>query len=432
MDSNQTLHLKGLDYSLSIFYRIKPPSKFYRFDTNPNRKVLTQILPFINSQRITIETFLERLFWDSAEFIESTDFLEDFCFGMKKQLKMCYKKKDEALKFVGSHLGQSPKKCTPPSKTVFILGENETRSYDYQFYATYFDKGEFKFDTSSINLRECLRIYKREVYGLLKCRNWYFHNFVIEFNFLDLFYLEKLKSEVKVLGNEFIRLRFCNRKLMVTLKRGINDNIRCSGNVLQVLNDFLLFGMIELYKLLSEFDICTTDFKESLRLETYTQYHLAKDIGCNIEKEQPELLKRLKLNQMNDMESLANIGLENHWHYVDYSHEDDYGDIIPEYELQYRCQDGMSRAELERDLLTLEPDFRPREQTTLDKFLNDNKKAYMLIKGFVPISEFTIEANRSISNRLPLEHNSFMELHDSNKKAISFLEKPILITSKKT
>jgi len=41
LDSNRTIHLKGLDYSLSIFYRIKPPSKFYRFDTNPNRKCFT-------------------------------------------------------------------------------------------------------------------------------------------------------------------------------------------------------------------------------------------------------------------------------------------------------------------------------------------------------------------------------------------------------
>ncbi|MBA7562404.1 hypothetical protein ES708_04056 [subsurface metagenome] len=312
------------------------------------------------------------------------------------------------------------------------MGENETRSYNFQFSATYFDKGDFKFDTSSIDFREFLRGYKREVYDLLKVGNYYFHNFSLNIYFLDDGYLYYLKSKLNGFGNEFIRLRFNGNRLVTIFKRGINDYISCSGNVLQVLNDFLLFGMTKLYKLLSEFDIDTTDFKESLRLETYTQYHLAKDIGCNIEKEQPELLKRLKLNQMNDMESLANIGLENHWHYVDYSHEDDYGDIIPEYELQYRCQDGMSRAELERDLLTLEPDFRPREQTTLDKFLNDNKKAYMLIKGFVPISEFTIEANRSISNRLPLEHNSFMELHDSNKKAISFLEKPILITSKKT
>ncbi|MBA7562403.1 hypothetical protein ES708_04055 [subsurface metagenome] len=81
LDSNQTIHLKGLDYSISFFYNIKPPSKFYRFDTTPNRETLTQILPFINTQKITIETFIERLFWDSAEYIYDTDFIE-FCRGI--------------------------------------------------------------------------------------------------------------------------------------------------------------------------------------------------------------------------------------------------------------------------------------------------------------------------------------------------------------
>lgn len=417
MDSNRTIHLKGLDYSLSLFHDTIEPNKFYRFDTNPNRKALTQILPFINTQKIVIETFLERLFWDLAEFIDDTNFIEDFCATIEKQIDIYPKK---------TKITQSPKKLAPPQKDVFILGKNETRSYNYQFYATYFDKGNFFDPTSSINLREHLRGYKREVYGLLKCKNYYFHNFYWNIYFSDLNYLEFLKLKLNGYSTEFIRLLFCKDKLVVILKRDINDNIECFGTVLEVLDKFLLFGLSKFYSILYDFEIDTTNFRELIGLETYTQYHLAKCIGCNIESEQPELLKRLKMNQMNDMESLANIGLKYHSHYIDYSHFDKYGYKIAEYETQYDYQDGMSRAELERDLLILEPEFRPREQTTIDNFLVDNKKAYMLIKGYLPISEFSIEPNRGISRLLPLERNSFNGLHDLDKKAIPFYMKPIL------
>ncbi len=392
MDSNQTLHLKGWDYSLSIFYKINPPSKFYRFDTNQNRKMLTQVLPFINSQKITIETFLERLFWDLAEFIESTDFIEEFCATLKKEINN--RPTEKSLKY-------ATKKDTPPSKSVYIHDTNQNRNHNFQYSATYFDNGKFEFDTSSMNLWEYLRIYKREVYGLLKCRNYFFHKFKINFYFSNDNYLEFLKSKLAGYGNEFIRLRFCYDKLTIILKRDINNNIRCFGNVLDVLSRFLMFGYNELYTLLESFDIKTINFLESLRLESYVSYHLAKDIGCNIELEQPELSKRLKLNQMNDMESLANIGLKYHSHYIDFSRYDEYGYQIPEYEIEYRNRDGMSRAELERDLLVLEPDIKPKEQTTIDRFLNDNKKAYILIKGYLPIAEFSIEPNRSISTLTP-------------------------------
>lgn len=307
---------------------------------------------------------LERLFWDIAEFIESTDFIEDFCATIQERISDRPKKNSSS---------QSPKKSHTPPKNTLEYSDKKNQSYNYQFASTYFDKGKFRFDTLSMNLRECLRKYKREVYDLLKCRNYYLHKFKINFYLLNDNYLEFLKSKLDGYGNEFIRLRFCYDKLTITLKRDINNNIRCFGNVLDVLKRFLLFGFKELYALLESFDISRESFERNIRAKTYTHYHLAKDINQNILKIQEGLSNRLKLNQMNNnKESLANIGLKYHVHYIDFSRYDEYGYKFPEYEIECKYPNGVSYAELKRDLSVLEPDIRPKEQTTIDKYLKND------------------------------------------------------------
>lgn len=358
-NSNKTHQFKGLDYYLNIYHYL------YRNEV--------KLLIYCNSERITPETMLERMFWDLAGIIDNTDIIEDFISEIEKVIPS---KKEKYYR---------AKIDTHPPKTVFIIDKKPNKSYNFQFCATYFDKGKLKFDTLSINLREYLRNYRKEVYELLKVRNYYFHKFKVNFYF-DLGYLEFLRSKLNGYVNEFISLRFCRDKLVIIFNRDINDNISCSGNVLEVLERFLIFGYEQLYTLLESFDIKTIDFKNSLLLESYVSYHLAKDIGCNVEIEQPELLKRLRLNQMNNnKKSLSRIGLKYHVHYLDFSHG------YWEYETEFKNYAGVNRVELESDLLVLEPETRPKEQTTIDKYLISNEKAFMLIRGYLPITEFHIK-----------------------------------------
>ncbi len=81
----------------------------------------------------------------------------------------------------------------------------------------------------------------------------------------------------------------------------------------------------------------------------------------------------------------------------------------------------MSLDELKKDLLILEPDIRPKEQMTIDRYLYENNKFFMLFKGFVPIPEFSINPDRSIANSLQLENKSFKELHGLNVSEKMFL-----------
>lgn len=411
MDSKKNKHIIGLDYFLTVYYN-NEQNRFNRFATISDHKNQTKLLLHFNSERITKETMLERLFWDIAEFIESTDFIEDFCSDIKKQISDLPKKKNPR---------NSSKSSYTPPQNALKCPDKKNQSYNYQFASTYFDKGNFEFDTSSINLRdlrECLISYKREVYVLLKCRNYYFHNFYVNYYFKNG-YLDILKKRIIELKLEFITLRFCRDKLTVKFKRSINEKINCYGFAINVLDDFIAIGIKELNNILAYYDISKEVFRENIRAENFTKYHLAKDIGCNIELERPELLKRLKLNQMNDnKESLANIGLEYHSHYIDYSRYDDYGYRIAEYEIECKYPNGVSYDELKRDLLVLEPDNRPKEQMTIDKYLKNG--LLNDLKGFVMeynkthvhnIPAFSIEVN-PVKNDFLLEYKSDYELHD--------------------
>lgn len=88
LNSNKSIDLKGLGYYIRFFYYIKPPNKFYRFDTNPNRKTLTQILLYC---KIPLEILENRIAKALNKLGINKDLIESFCLEIKEQLKnVCY------------------------------------------------------------------------------------------------------------------------------------------------------------------------------------------------------------------------------------------------------------------------------------------------------------------------------------------------------
>lgn len=395
LDSNKTKHQIGSDYFISVFHDYFY-NKFNRFTKVPNNNIKKCLLYF-NSEKISKETLLERLFWDLAEFIEDTDIIEDIC---QKISCVIPSKKNPS---------NSEKKSTHPPKNSVCIEENDITSINFQYEATYFDKGKITPDTLSSDLREDLRKYKRDIYSLMKVKGNYFHNLHYNFYFGNE-YLFKLKESIKELKFDFITLRFSNEKLIVKFTRSINNEINCNRYILDVLDDFISIGMKELYIVLSYYNIRQEDFATQLRAKRITQYHLAKDINCNIETEHPELLNRLRLNQDNDMESLGYIGLKNHYHYIDYSNG------FAEYEILLNEKDGKTLAEIKRDLKLLGQDISPPQQT-LDKYIDKNNKSYntkfyVLLKGYLPINEFSIEPNIIEKNGIAKPLGTYNEITD--------------------
>ncbi len=368
MDSNKTKHLKGLDYFLSIFYYYNR-EKFNRYALKPNQKNLIKCLLYFNSEKISKETLMERLFWDLAGIIEDTDVIEDICCKIESVIPS--KKKPS----------NSEKNVTHPPKTDNFDKKTDIKTHNFQYSITFWDNGKSKFDTLSSDLREGLRNYRRDVHYLLKVRYYYFHNLQLDLEFIAG-YLEILKKSIKLTKFDFISLRFCNNKLTVTFNRDINKRISCKGFVLDILRDFIAIGIRELFVVLANHSIAKEEFIGNIRAESYTQLHLAKDINRNIKTKQPELYNRLRLNQDNDMESLSYIGLNHYYHYIDFSRKDDFGYKIPEYEIQFRKQSGISFSQLEQNLLLLEPNIIPKQQT-IYSYLDNNSKYYNTIPEFI-------------------------------------------------
>jgi len=156
LDSNKTKHQIGSDYFISVFHDYFY-NKFNRFTKVPNNNIKKCLLYF-NSEKISKETLLERLFWDLAEFIEDTDIIEDIC---QKISCVIPSKKNPS---------NSEKKSTHPPKNSVCIEENDITSINFQYEATYFDKGKITPDTLSSDLREDLRKYKRDIYSLMKVK----------------------------------------------------------------------------------------------------------------------------------------------------------------------------------------------------------------------------------------------------------------------
>lgn len=89
LNSNKSIDLKGLGYYIRFFYYIKPPNKFYRFDTRPNRKALTQILLYC---KIPLKTLEKRIANALNKLGINKGLIESFCSEIREQLKLvCYK-----------------------------------------------------------------------------------------------------------------------------------------------------------------------------------------------------------------------------------------------------------------------------------------------------------------------------------------------------
>ena len=195
----------------------------------------------------------------------------------------------------------------------------------------------------------------------------------------------------------------------IGLKRGINDYIDIKGSSIKVLNKFIRLGKREMYDVLNKGGISRKEFKARITAQKLTQYHLAKHFNPKRLKKYPELLKRLKLNQKNEMESLKKIGLKYHYHYIDFSK----GHC--EYEILYRYNEGMDLKDIKRDLKLLEPNITPKEQLEIDTYMDE----------VLPLP-FSIEPNTNgMKPLIDLEYepNELYELIDIEKM---FLEKPIL------
>ncbi len=162
------------------------------------------------------------------------------------------------------------------------------------------------------------------------------------------------------------------------------------------------------------------EFDKNTIARNYSQFELAEDFGCDIEKEYPERLGALKLSKGNTGESLADYGLKYFIRYIDYSRRDKQGKCIPEHEIKAIYPNGARLEDVILDLNLLEPDINPSQRTLgrclkKDSFWDDFKEFIRKYnkKHVHDIHAFSIEAN-PVRNNFLLEYKSYNELQDSN------------------
>ena len=412
-EKSKNIYFIGKGYKLFFPYNYTPC--YCQYNGGGILEYYTCIKLYLDG--IDIGEAIERIFYDLNSYFNNIELIFRFCSYIIQYLRKFYT--------LPSKIKSYGVKKSKSSKKVFIHGENRTKTYIKKLVKILFDGGNIDFLTLSV--KERIGVYRNEVYDGLLVNGYYFHNFYWNIYFDDNGYLGLLERDLRE-GIDFdreyigryINLRFESNRLVVKFKRGINDKIRCYGFVEDVLDDFIAIGTIELYDILDFCGINREVFENNIRLENYTSFHLAKDIGCNVETEQPELLNRLKLNQMNELESLAYIGLQYHSHCIDYSHG------VAEYEIQANYPIGASLADIKRDLKKLEPDIKPKNQFSIEHFLDLNNehynpKNYILLKKFLPIPEFSIELNKNNERTLSLNHEREYEIQDFENFAIPFL-----------
>lgn len=326
-----------------------------------------------------------------------------------------------------------PRKKSKSPKRVFALTKIQSKRYKNQLVDLIFNEKPIDFLT--LSAEEQFEKYRFEVYFLMKCSgNNNFHdlynNYYFDDGYLDL--LENhLRNKIEFnreLKSDFINLRFEGNRLVVKLKRSIKREINCDGFAIDVFDDFMDFGITELFDIMDYYGISRNVFENNIIAENITQFHLGEKINCDIKTEQPELSNRLTMNQMNDMEDLP---INYFSHCIDYSPMDKYGRRIPEHEIHFDKPDGASRDEIKGWLRLLEPDIRPK-QRTLDIYSDNNSKYYnpkffKLIKKYLPTSAFTIEPNKCVKNVIPNVENTIYDLHDFN-----ISEKELFIHTKQT
>ena len=307
-------------------------------------------------------------------------------------------------------------KKSKSSKTVFALSKIQTKSYKNQLVDLIFN--EKPIDFLWCIAEEQREKYKFEVYWLLDCIGNDFHKIEKNYYFDDNGYLELLEYHLRnrVYFNDFdreyigkyINLRFEGDRLVVKFKRNINDMIWSYGFIDKVLDDFIAIGINELYEIFVYYGINREVFENNITAENYTLFHLAKEIRCNVETEQPELLDRLIDKIGKEKERLS----DNLKHCIDYSNG------YAEYEIIGSYPNGVSLDKIKEDLILLEKDVRPKYKP-FDKYLDINNesycsKTYKVSKGYLPTSEFSIEPNKYEKNAIPNVENIIYELHDFN------------------
>ncbi len=356
---------------------------------------------------IDIREVINRIISDLYKVVNSIEVVVRLSQDILKYFKKFYTLPSEKS-------GYSPKK-TKTQKYVFIPSTNEELSYKNRLVDLIFNERNVEFTTFSAE--ENLDRYKTEVYSKLKVSGINVHNMEFSYYFKDDF-LELLKYHFnKVIGHgdkfkfEFITLKFEINRLVVVLKRSINKHVNYNYYVYDGIKDYIRFGLDELDAILSYYGIAEDVFLKNTTARRLESFHLAQRIGCNIETEQPTILKRLRLNQRNEMESLAHIGLDNWSHCIDFSCG------FWEYELHYDNKTDDTKEKIDQDLRLLERN-KPKANK-MDKYLNFNKdysesdkKFYMLLKKHLPIEEFSIEPNKSIKKNTPLEYKGYNEINE--------------------
>ena len=356
---------------------------------------------------INIREVINRIISDLNKVVNSIEVVVRLSQDIIKYFKTFYTLPSEKSRYT--------LKKTKTPKYVFILGQNENQSYKNQLVDLIFNEGNIDFMTLSI--KENLERYKREVYDKLRVSGINLHKMEFSYYFKDGF-LELLQYHLNNQigdGNkykfDFITLKIETNRLVVILKRDINKHVNYSYYVYDGIKDYIKYGLNELYAILNYYGIKKAVLLGNITARRLEKFHLAQKIGCDVEKDYPELLERLRLNQRNELESLAHIGLDNWSHCIDFSCG------YWEHELHYNNKTDDSKEKIDQDLRLLERD-KPKANM-IDKYLNFNrdytkedKKFYLLLKGFLPIEEFSIEPNKSIKENTPLEYKCYDEINE--------------------
>ena len=124
LNSNKSIDLKGLGYYIRFFFYFKPPSKFYRFETNPDRKALTTILLYC---KIPFKTLKKRIAKDLNKLRINKDLIESFCLEIREQIKFeCYNLCDSPKK--KKLVGVSKKLAHIEKKSIFHITNSDSET----------------------------------------------------------------------------------------------------------------------------------------------------------------------------------------------------------------------------------------------------------------------------------------------------------------
>jgi len=401
----KNVYFNSKKYRLVFPYKYTP--SYPQYNERGRLEHYTCIRLYFNG--VNIRAVIRSILNDLNSHVDNIEVVFRFCRDIIKYLEKFYtlpsQKSDYTLK--------------KTKNTVFASAypDKKMLSYKNQLVDLCFEGGNIDFLRL---LEEENRLnYNNEVYGLFKCYNGYFHNLHKNY-FFKAGFIDKLEGKLRdglyfnreYIG-KYINLRFEGNRLVVIFKRYINKYLDCSGTKETVLKRFLSVGIDELYDTIKYCDLSREEFDKNIRAENYSQFELAEDIGCNIEKEYPERLRMLKQSRNNKGESLADYGLKYFVRYIDYSRGDKQGRRIPEHEIKAVYPNGASFEDIVRDLKLLEPDFRPKGQMTIDRYLKSNEFSDDIIDYIKEYNKSNVHSIRPFSIGLNPVRNDFTNVEKS-------------------